>query len=61
VRPGRREPALYARLLRGACAELGEGAVDLDSWGDDPAVIAAYEQLGFTVIERVTGWQVRLA
>lgn len=55
-----REAANYARLLTGACAELGPGSIELDSWGDEPAVIAAYEQLGFSVIERVTGWQLRL-
>jgi hypothetical protein len=36
-------------------------AVDLDSWGDDPAVIQACEQLAFAVVERVGGWQLRLA
>lgn len=60
VLPGARDPAAYERLLLGACAELGPGSVDLDSWGDDPAVIAAYEQLGFAVAERVGGWQLRL-
>jgi hypothetical protein len=58
---GAREPAAYVRLLLGACAELGAGPVDLDSWGDDPRVIAGYEKLGFEVVERVTGWQLRLA
>jgi hypothetical protein len=56
-----REPSRYVRLLLGACAELGPGAVELDSWGDDPAVITAYEELGFDVAERVTGWQLALA
>jgi hypothetical protein len=55
-----REPAAYVRLLLGACAELGAGPVELESWGDDPAVIAAYEELGFDVVERATGWQLRL-
>jgi hypothetical protein len=55
-----REPAAYVRLVLGACAELGGGAVDLDSWGDDPAVIRAYEELGFGVVERVSGWQLEL-
>jgi hypothetical protein len=61
VLPGAREPAAYERLLLGACAELGAGPIDLDSWGDDPAVITAYEQLGFAVMERVGGWQLRLS
>jgi hypothetical protein len=60
VVPGARDPAVYARLLLGACAELGPGTADLDSWGDQPAVIASYEELGFAVVERVGGWQLRL-
>ena len=58
---GAREPAAYVRLLLGACAELGAGPVDVESWGDDPAVIAAYEELGFSVVERNEGWQLRLS
>jgi hypothetical protein len=61
VLPRARGPSAYVRLLLGACAELGSGTVDLESWGDDPAVIAAYEELGFAVVERATGWQFRLA
>jgi hypothetical protein len=60
VRSDARGPDAYVRLLMGACAELGAGTVDLDSWGDDPAVIAAYEELGFAVVECVGGWQLRL-
>jgi hypothetical protein len=60
VLPVARTPDAYARLLLGACAELGAGSVDLDSWGDDPAVIAAYEELGFAAVERDGGWQRRL-
>jgi hypothetical protein len=55
-----RDPSRYVRLLVGACAELGPGPVDIDSWGDDPAVIAAYEELGFAVVERNGGWQLQL-
>jgi hypothetical protein len=55
-----RDPSRYVRLLVGACAELGPGPVDIDSWGDDPAVIAAYEELGFAVVERHGGWQLQL-
>jgi len=60
VLPGARRPDAYARLLLAACAELGSGSVDVDSWGDDTAVIAAYEDLGFAVVERNDGWQRRL-
>jgi hypothetical protein len=60
VRTDRRETDAYARLLLGACAELGPGPIDLDSWGDDPAVIAAYEELGFAAVERVQGWELQL-
>ena len=59
VRAARR-PDAYTRLLLAACAELGPGSVDVDSWGDDPAVIAAYEELGFSVVERNGGWQLQL-
>jgi len=53
-------PASWIDQLRGACAELGSGSVDVDSWGDDPAVISAYEELGFAVAERSGGWQLHL-
>jgi hypothetical protein len=52
-----RELDAYTRLLLGACAELGSGSVHVDSWGDDPGVIAAYEELGFAIVERNGGWQ----
>ena len=55
-----RDPSRYARLLAGACAELGPGSIDLDSWGDDLSVIAAYEALGFAEVERAGGWQLSL-
>jgi len=58
--PGARGPERYARLLLGACAVLGPGPADVDSWGDDPAAIAAYAALGFAVSERVAGWELRL-
>lgn len=61
VRPDSRSPDAYVRLLLAACTELGTGAIDVDSWGDDAAVIAAYEKLGFAMVERVSGWQLLLA
>ena len=57
---GSRAPAAYERLLLGACAELGSGAIDLDSWGDPDAVIESYQALGFDIVERTGGWQLRL-
>lgn len=58
--PGRRDPAGYARLLRGACVLLGPGPADLDSWGDAPDVLDAYARLGFARVEEVGGWELRL-
>lgn len=55
-----RATAAYARLLQGACAELGSGRIDLESWGDSPDVIDAYQELGFEIVERTTGWQLSL-
>jgi hypothetical protein len=60
ILPDWRNPAAYTRLLLGACAELGAGRVDLDSWGDCPSVIDAYQELGFDVVERRGGWELRL-
>lgn len=61
VIPDARSPKNYVRLLLAACWELGrEGSVGVDSWGDDADVIRAYEHLGFTVVEEVPGWEMRL-
>jgi hypothetical protein len=60
VLPHARVPDAYERLLLGACAELGPGPIELDSWGDAPAVIDAYAALGFAIVERTAGWQLRL-
>jgi hypothetical protein len=58
--PDWRTPTAHARLLAGACAELGAGRIELDSWGDDPAVIDAYRELGFGIVDRTAGWQLTL-
>ena len=55
-----RSPDAYASLLLSACAVLGPGSADLDSWGDDDEVLGAYEDLGFDVVERVQGWELAL-
>jgi hypothetical protein len=58
--PQARNPMNYARLLLGACAVLGPGSVDLDSWGDDVEVLGAYADLGFAPVEQLGGWELRL-
>lgn len=60
VLPEGRSPDAYASLLVSACTLLGEGPADLDSWGDEPDVLEAYEDLGFDVVERVQGWELIL-
>ena len=60
VLPEARSPDAYASLLLSACVVLGPGPADLDSWGDDPEVLEAYEDLGFDVVERVQGWELAL-
>jgi hypothetical protein len=60
VLPEGRSPDAYASLLIAACAVLGPGLADLDSWGDAEETIEAYEDLGFDVVERVQGWQLEL-
>ena len=57
VLPDGRSPDAYASLLLSACAVLGPGPADLDSWGDADDVLEAYEDLGFDVVERVQGWE----
>lgn len=60
VLPDNRDASVYTRLLLGACAELGDGRVELDSWGDDAAVIDAYREIGFEIVDSAVGWQLRL-
>ena len=60
VLPEGRDPDAYASLLVSACAFLGAGPADLDSWGDATETIEAYEDLGFDVVERVQGWELEL-
>ena len=60
VLPRARATSAYLRLLLGACAQLGPGPVDLESWGDSPAVVDAYREAGFEIVDRVTGWQLSL-
>lgn len=60
VLPEARSADAYASLLLAACAVLGAGPADLDSWGDSEETIEAYEDLGFDVVERVQGWELAL-
>ncbi|MDX6486041.1 MAG: mycothiol synthase [Gaiellaceae bacterium] len=60
VVPEGRSADAYASLLVSACAVLGAGPADLDSWGDAEETIEAYEDLGFDVVERVQGWELAL-
>jgi hypothetical protein len=60
VLPEARSPDAYASLLLSACAVLGAGPADLDSWGDTEDVLEAYEDLGFDLVERVQGWELEL-
>lgn len=52
-----RSPERYARLVLGAAALLGDGAADLESWGDSPETIAAYGTLGFRPEVQLQGWR----
>lgn len=55
--PGARSPEGYERLVLGAAALLGEGPADLESWGDPPETVAAYEALGFRAEVVLQGWR----
>jgi hypothetical protein len=58
--PGRRSAESTLRLLGAACALLGPGPVDVDSWGEPPEVLEACARLGFRVTEQQQGWELRL-
>ena len=56
----RRSPGLYATLLLFGVAYLRRGGAEvagLQSWGDDPNVIARYVSLGFRVTERQVAFE----
>lgn len=61
VVPERRAVPPYVRLLGAACALLGPGPVDVDTWGEAPEVLRAYAALGFAVVEELPGWELRLS
>lgn len=60
VVPARRSADNSLRLLGAACALLGPGPVDVDSWGESLEVLEACARLGFTVTEQQQGWELRL-
>jgi hypothetical protein len=59
--PEARGPARYQQMLAGACGYLGPGPVEICSWGQDPATIAAWQSLGFSVTEASSGWEADLS
>jgi hypothetical protein len=61
ILPEARSPDAYASLLLYACAVLGPGPADLESWGDSDEVLEAYEDLGFDVVKQSAGWERALA
>lgn len=60
VIPELRTPDRYARLVRGAIAHMRKGPITLETWGDSAAVLAAYQELGFRLVEYVPGWELKL-
>jgi hypothetical protein len=60
VVPERRSPDRSLRLLGAACAVLGAGPVDVDSWGESREVLRASAALGFAVTEETAGWELAL-
>ncbi len=46
--------------MLGAASLLGPGPASIESWGDAPETITAYETLGFRVEETQQGWRLRL-
>ena len=55
-RPG--SPQQAQALVLGACAQLGPGAVTLETWGDRAE---PYLELGFSIAEECPGWELALA
>jgi hypothetical protein len=61
VQPMLRTPERSAQLVRGAAAYLPlNRPVTLETWGESGQTLEAYEALGFEVIERLPGWELRL-
>lgn len=61
VHPMLRTPERSAQLVRGAAAYLPRNRpVTLETWGESGKTLEAYRALGFEVIERLPGWELRL-
>jgi hypothetical protein len=61
VHPMLRTPERSAQLVRGAAAHLTRNRpVTLETWGESAETIEAYRALGFEVIEKLPGWELRL-
>ena len=50
---------LFATSLGSVCASWA-GPIDLDSWGDTEATLACHADLGFSPVEQVAGWELKL-
>lgn len=61
VVPAHRGTAPALTLLSAACARMGPGPVDVDTWGESPDVLHSYTaRLGFEVLEERPGWELLL-
>jgi hypothetical protein len=49
-----------SQLVGAACALLGPGPVDLDTWGEDADALAAYRLRGFEIVVEDAGWELRV-
>jgi ribosomal protein S18 acetylase RimI-like enzyme len=59
-----RQPALYQLLATAGLELLHQRqvyAITIESWGDDPAVIASYQALGFTIQRHSLAYQYTLS
>jgi hypothetical protein len=59
--PAFRTADRYARLVREAASLLPPGQVTLETWGDTEMTLAAYQELGFELVEYVPGWELVLS
>jgi hypothetical protein len=58
VHPLLRTPERSAELVRGAAAFLPRNRpVTLETWGESAETLAAYQELGFEVVEELAGWE----